>query len=161
MIKTDLEDQTDYTNRMKAVAEKLAVNPVAQAAESLAWHSPIPSHLDTQDLETVLAVDMEAVVSEGNFAALERILFAQALTLNSLFHAVVQKAGEKPEFLKNYLDLALRVQKQSRNTMEVLHRFKHPTGSGIVQNMNAQNIQVNTDTNKLLDRENDHGSDMD
>lgn len=157
------ETNEQYIDRMTATATKLAISPLAQAAESMACHHPFQSYLDLRAVETILNADMQAVVEARDFEALEKMLFAQTLTLNNLFHVAIQKAADKPEHFKPHIDLALRLQKQARSTAELLHRLKYPPAPLIRNTAEQMLVQtmVNHPANKLSDRENGYGSDLD
>jgi len=70
------------------------------------------------------------VVNRGDLSNAERILNAQALTLNAIFAELARRAavnmGEHLGAMETYMRLALKAQSQSRATFETLAAIKNP-----------------------------------
>ena len=84
----------------------------------------------------------------GDLAPLERMLSAQAQTLNVMFTELARRAGlnmgEHLQATELYLRLALKAQAQSRATVEALAEMKNPRAVAFVKQANiAQQQQVN------------------
>jgi hypothetical protein len=90
------------------------------------------------------AKDAEA----GNMGRLERMLSAQAQTLNIMFTELARRAalnmGERMPAAEMYLRMAFKAQAQSRATVEALAEMKNPRAVAFVKQANiAQQQQVN------------------
>ncbi|MFZ1621300.1 hypothetical protein [Dokdonella sp.] len=74
--------------------------------------------------------DQAALVKNGDLSHLESMLNAQAVSLNTLFAALANRAamnmGEHIDATEIYLKLALRAQTQCRATIEALAEIKNP-----------------------------------
>ena len=86
--------------------------------------------------------------ARGDLAPLERMLSAQAQTLNAMFCELSRRAalnmGENLSATETYLRLALKAQAQSRATVEALGELKNPRSVAFVRQANiAQQQQVN------------------
>lgn len=89
-----------------------------------------------------------AEASSGDLSALERLLSAQAQTLNALFTEFARRAalnmGEHLNATDTYTRLALKAQSQCRATIEALAEIKNPRAVAFVKQANiAQQQQVN------------------
>ena len=82
----------------------------------------------------------------GSTEKIESMLMNQAYTLECLFHKMTCKAM-KAEYIPNmqaYLDIAMKAQKQCRQTLSALVDIKHPRRATFVkQQNNAINQQIN------------------
>lgn len=89
--------------------------------------------------------DAGKAVNKGDLYALERMLTAQAVALDSIFCSMAHRAkmnvGHYPETVGKYMNLALRAQSQCRATVEALAEIKNP--QPYIQNNKAQYQQVN------------------
>jgi hypothetical protein len=69
-------------------------------------------------------------VNDGDTAGLERMLTAQAISLNTMFAEMAWRAslnmGNNLDAMETYMRLALRAQNQSRSTAETLATIKNP-----------------------------------
>jgi hypothetical protein len=69
-------------------------------------------------------------VNSGDTTALERMLTAQAISLNTMFAEMAWRAslnmGNNLDATETYMRLALRAQNQSRSTAETLATIKNP-----------------------------------
>ncbi len=80
----------------------------------------------------------------GDLSTLERMLAAQALTLNQMFCELARRAalnmGEHLDATEAYLRLALKAQHQSRATVETLAEIKNPRAAvAFVRQANISN----------------------
>ncbi|CUA99908.1 hypothetical protein [Thiomonas bhubaneswarensis] len=97
-----------------------------------------------------------ADASGGELGALERMLSAQAQTLNVMFTELARRAalnmGEHLDATETYLRLAFKAQAQSRATVEALAEIKNPRAVAFVKQANiAQQQQVNNGTPRVED----------
>lgn len=85
-----------------------------------------------------------AAVQSGDLGEADRMLVAQADTLDALFHQLVARssANSTAGFLQaseTYMRLALKAQSQARATWESLSKIKNPVGSTFVRQANIAN----------------------
>lgn len=84
-------------------------------------------------------------VNNGNIGELERMLTAQAVSLDTIFSSMALRAkmnlGQYPDAVNKYMNLALRAQSQCRATVETLAEIKNPRP--YIQNNKAHYQQVN------------------
>lgn len=122
--------------------------PLALIAESFSVGVAGGSEqLDVTAMHTRLAQTAQAA-SAGDLAALERMLSAQAQTLNAMFCELSRRAalnmGEHLDATDTYIRLALKAQGQCRATVETLGELKNPRSIAFVKQANiAQQQQVN------------------
>ena len=87
-------------------------------------------------------------VLAGSTKKIETMLMAQAHTLDCLFHKMTCRAMHA-EYIPNtqiYLDIAMKAQKQCRQTLSALVDIKHPRRATFIkQQNNAINQQINND----------------
>lgn len=85
----------------------------------------------------------------GSTEKIESMLMNQAYTLECLFHKMTCRAM-RAEYIPNmqtYLDMAMKAQKQCRQTLSALVDIKHPRRAMFVkQQNNAINQQINNGT---------------
>lgn len=78
--------------------------------------------------------------AKGEVSQVSRMLMAQAITLDSIFTRMVERAGanigQHSEAMKQYTNLALRAQANSRATLEALARIHQPREQ-IVKHVNV------------------------
>ena len=99
-------------------------------------------------------VETGGQASAGNLERMERMLSAQAQTLNIMFTELARRAavnmGERLDATETYLRLALKAQAQSRATVEALSEMKNPRSVAFIRQANvAQQQQVNNGTPAL------------
>lgn len=141
--------EEEHIERMKALTLDLTTDPMAQAAHALAELQTLPHYADVKAIERILCKDLEAL-KNNDFNGLVAVLNAQALVLNSMFLNQLQKAAQTnltPEQSKAFIDLALRMQKQSRTTVETIKNLKAPP---VPHALIQQNFSK---TNELLEDE--------
>ena len=154
---TDYFSEESILKRRQAMELDLLTSPMTQAQEIMAQFSQDLSCLDSSALKSILSIKAETLIGKKDSSDLQELLLAQTLSLNAVYQYLIQRIGvsksNKPEHEKLYLDLALRFQKQSLKTIEVISNLQNPrTPTFIQQNMNADNIQVNNSSNELSDR---------
>ena len=102
------------------------------------------------------APDMSAVIADligqakkakgGDLGRLERMLYAQAATLDTMFTSLARRAAAQdhlPQF-QAHMTLALKAQAQCRSTIEALAEIKNPKPVAFVKQANiAHQQQVN------------------
>lgn len=95
---------------------------------------------------TACVTEMRAVakrVDAGDFGDCEKILVAQAITLNAVFVELARRAannmGGHPEIMERYFRLAFKAQAQSRCTMEALAEIKNPRQVTFAKQVNNAN----------------------
>ncbi len=104
------------------------------------------SALDTNWIDLSHALQqLTKPLQEGDTSNVENTMLGQIAVLDAIFGRLCRIAftdtGSKP-FRPEYIDLAMRVQKNCRNTMETLKSFK--SKSVIIGQQNiAENIQIN------------------
>jgi hypothetical protein len=113
----------------RAVAGMVARGLVTNASTVIRFSEPEHNGLSLMDMARELRDQGEAV-NRGDLSALERMLTAQALSLNAIFGELARVAKcnlfKVPDVADRYLRLALRAQSQSRATVETLAAVKNP-----------------------------------
>ena len=123
------------------------VLPLAQIAEM--FSRGLGGENDTDMMATYeRMLEVGEAVNGGSLATAERLLFAQAATLNVLFAELTRRAalnmGQHLDATETYLRLALKAQAQSRATVQTLAEVKQPRAVAFVKQANiAQQQQVN------------------
>jgi len=148
-------DSKSIEQRRKAMELDLASNPMAQAQEIITQCSLSPDCIDGASLRELLSAKASRLIKGKDTSDLQELLLAQTLALNAVCQTMIQKANyahlPRPDHEKLYLDLALRFQKQSLRTMELIATLQTPKATTLIQqHMQADNIQVNHTTNELL-----------
>lgn len=106
-------------------------------SEGIATNASTAIRFIGHDHEGLSLTDMVAsikeqgqAVNQGNMAAAERMLSAQAVALNAMFAELARRAalnmGHHLDATDRYLRLALKAQSQSRATWETLAAIKNP-----------------------------------
>jgi hypothetical protein len=115
--------------RDRAMTDLLAQGLVSNASAAAQFHKSEYPDVSLTDLLASLKENGEAV-NRGDFAAAERMLTAQAVTLNAIFGDLARRAAMLVECnlhaTEIYLRLALKAQSQSRSTIETLAEIKNP-----------------------------------
>ena len=144
---------TDKPDPKKARAQRVSklyadgVLPLAQIAEM--FSRGLGGENDTDMMATYeRMLEVGEAVNGGSLATAERLLFAQAATLNVLFAELTRRAalnmGQHLDATETYLRLALKAQAQSRATVQTLAEVKQPRSVAFVRQANiAQQQQVN------------------
>ena len=113
----------------RAVAGMVGRGLVTNASTVIRFEQHEHGDLSLMDMARELRDQGEAV-NRGDLAALERLLTAQALSLNAIFGELARIAQcnlfKVPEVADRYLRLALKAQSQSRATVETLAAIKNP-----------------------------------
>ena len=131
-----------------AIAAALT-NPAVNSAGTI---QRLDAQLNVNALVSELTSQL-AAVNGGNMQRPEAMLFAQAETLEGLFHFLVRQAlgqDRLPQY-ETHMRLALKAQSQSRATLEALAEIKNPRSVAFVKQANiATNQQVNNGDNITL-----------
>lgn len=113
----------------RAVAGMVGRGLVTNASTVIRFEQHEHGDLSLMDMARELR-DQGQAVNRGDLAALERLLTAQALSLNAIFGELARIAQcnlfKVPEVADRYLRLALKAQSQSRATVETLAAIKNP-----------------------------------
>ena len=107
----------------------LVVEGIVGNAVAAVDYSKVLGDLSLNDMLASLRNAGE-IVSRGDMASLERVLVAQALSLNTIFAELSRRAavnmGRDSDATDRYLRLALKAQSQSRASIEALAVIKNP-----------------------------------
>lgn len=117
------------------------MTPAVNAAYTLAtWATPGQGDIDA--LIVALALQGRAL-RQGDLADAERMLMAQASTLDVVFNQLARRAAMSADHALNacdaYLRLALKAQNQCRATLETLSLVKNPRSVSFVRQANIAN----------------------
>ena len=117
--------KTDERLYADMVTRGIATN----ALTAVRYVNPEYGVVSLTDMVASLRDDGEAV-NRGDLSNAERVLNAQALTLNAMFAELARRAainmGEHLGAAETYMRLALKAQSQSRATFETLAAIKNP-----------------------------------
>ncbi len=121
----------------------LVVRGTARNASTILQFSECEySDLSLMDMARSLRVQGEAV-NAGDLSAAERLLNAQAASLNAIFNELARRAalnmGEYLHATETYMRLALKAQAQCRATIETLAEMKAPRAVAFVKQANIAN----------------------
>ncbi len=106
---------------------------------------------DIKHLLDRLRADVDAS-KRGESDMADRLLISQAVALDGVFNAMMQRAalnlGEYPDAVERYMRLGLKAQSQCRATLESLSRIKNPPNVAFVKQANIAHgpQQVNNGT---------------
>lgn len=143
-----------------------------QATSSVKAYAGAGDDLAVTDMLGELRKAGDEVVG-GNLARIERMLVYQAVTLDAVFHNLLQRAS-RAEYMKNlevYMRLAMKAQAQARSTSEALALLKNPqpyirqtniaagaqqvnNGSYAIPSSHTRGEDYRTVPNKLLEAQN-------
>lgn len=129
----------------KLEPHKVLLYPEAQSAIRMLDYGGFAGEVDV----SVLARHMAAVTTEvkaGNLGRMERMLAAQAFSLDTLFTHLSRQARVQVGLsqLQTFMGLALKAQAQCRATIEALAEIKNPKAATFVRQANiAHQQQVN------------------
>lgn len=140
----------------KTRTEMLAMVAVEGVAGNASLTNGFSSGIGMGGNDLTACVDeMRAIakrVEGGELRDCEKILVAQAVTLNAMFVELARRGannmGEYPAAMERYLRLALKARAQSRCTMETLAEMKNPRQVTFAKQANIANgpQQVNNGT---------------
>ena len=130
-------------------ADMLLLSASAQAAVATAEWGKYAGTADTSDLYRRIG-DRVHQVWDGDIQNAEAMLYAQAVTLQTMFTALslrAARAEQIPQF-QAAISMALRAQAQCRATIETLAEIKNPKQVSFVRQANIANgpQQVNNGT---------------
>lgn len=113
----------------KALTNMAAAGVAANAGTIVRFSQPEHGELSLTDMVESLREQGEAV-NGGDLTAMEKMLAAQAVALNSIFAELARRAavnmGEYLDATERYMRLALRAQGQCRAALETLAVMKNP-----------------------------------
>lgn len=85
-------------------------------------------------------------VKNGDLSELEAMLVSQSFLLNTVFNVFTQRAtnnfSEYPKAAQTYINIALKAQSQSRNTVEAINEIKNPKSVTITKQANIADQQI-------------------
>lgn len=131
-----VEQKTKTFLQSPELTNALAINEVADNTGG---------QVDLSDRVIYLQDSCKALQGDTPLQEVEKILMAQAHTLNELFCKFATNAG-KQKYVDNmdkYMKLALKMQSQCRATLETLANIKNPPVVFAKQANIAQNQQIN------------------
>lgn len=102
--------------------------------------------LDSQVLVDEVGSQLSNLSSNSNSDEIEKMLASQAKTLDAVFHQLLRRGhfSDNVDILGTCLELGLKAQKQSRQTLVALANLKRPQSTTFVKQQNvAVNQQVN------------------
>lgn len=151
---SDLSDNGKKTAFFVGDAEEAAAElSIAMLAKSINFVGADGEEAAGPELEgyTFALEQFSDAISQGNTRRLERLLYAQAEILNTLFTRSVSKLNHAQtlEGLRAHSEIAFKAQNQCRRTVAALTELKHPKKKPtfIKQQNNAVNQQVNNSEN--------------
>ena len=113
----------------RLIADMLAEGIVSNASTAIRFFGYDHDELSLTDMVASLKEQGQAV-NRGDLSAGERMLSAQAVTLNAMFAELARRAalnmGEHLDATDRYMRLALKAQSQCRATVETLAAIKNP-----------------------------------
>ena len=113
----------------RLVSDMLADGVAANATTAIRFSGYSHTDLSLTDMVASLKEQGQAV-NRGDLSVAERMLSAQAATLNAMFAELARRAalnmGENIDAMDRYMRLALKAQSQSRATVETLSAIKNP-----------------------------------
>lgn len=115
-----------------ATIARVAILPdLRHAAVTRKFANPMVGDTESEWTDTVTALAEETTaVANGDLRRLSKVLMAQALTLDTVFTQLTDRAannmGRHIDATDRYLRLALRAQANSRATMEAIMRLHQP-----------------------------------
>lgn len=134
-------------SRDRLISELAASGLASNAKTMVNFSADTYGEMSLTDSIDVLK-DAGKTVNAGDLAAMERLLTAQVIALDSIFCSMANRAkmnvGHYPETVSKYMNLALRAQSQCRSTVEALAEIKNPRPLAFIKQQNVgENVQVN------------------
>ncbi len=117
---------------------RAAINPSLQASITIQKYDQTFGDLDIDSLSEHLNKQINDVHG-GSLKSAETLLVSQAVTLDALFHNLSRRAINETlaiEGFERLLRLGLKVQSQSRATLETLGKIKNPQPIAFVRQAN-------------------------
>lgn len=131
--------------KRKLASHEIMLAPEMQAAARMESWGKWAGQPDVSETAIALIEDAKKV-NTGDLGTLERMLYAQAVSLDTMFTSLARRAhGQEflPQF-QAFTNLALRAQSQCRSTIEALAEIKNPKPVAFVKQANiAHQQQVN------------------
>lgn len=127
---------------------ELVLSPTIQSAVGIKAWGKFGGEANLGDLLDGLQTRVEKVL-DGDIRSVESMLYGQAMTLQTIFTNLAQRAalnaGEYLNATDTYLRLALKAQAQCRATLETLAEIKNPRSVAFVKqaNISGGHQQIN------------------
>ena len=127
--------------------DRLMTDIAVQGLAGNAWNSvtfsqPTLGELSLTDMVGSLR-EGGGAINRGDLAAAERMLFAQAVSLNAISAELARRAslniGSHLQAMESYMRLSLKAQAQCRVTVEALAEMKNPRPVAFVKQANISN----------------------
>ena len=140
--------QTTTPGKRTLEPHELVLSPTIQSAVGIKAWGKFGGEANLGDLLDGLQTRVEKVL-EGDIRSVESMLYGQAMTLQTIFTNLAQRAalnaGEYLNATDTYLRLALKAQAQCRTTLETLAEIKNPRSVAFVKqaNISGGHQQVN------------------
>ena len=135
----NLKTPVNGPQRDRVMCDLVSQGVLANAFNAMAFAKASVGELSLTDMVESLQASGEAI-NRNDLAAAERMLYAQAVTLNAIFTDMARRAasnmGEYLDATDRYMRLGLRAQAQCRTTVETLHEMKNPHPVAFVQQAN-------------------------
>ena len=114
----------------------------ANAWNAVTFNRSTLGELSLTDMVSSMRESGDAI-NRGDLAAAERMLFAQAISLNAISAELARRAflnmGEHLPAMESYMRLSLKAQAQCRATVEALAEIKNPRPVAFVKQANISN----------------------
>lgn len=146
----EIEEQKLHVQKAKICSDSL-INA------ALTVHSVNNNKADIETLCKNFSFQVDKIIS-GDVRRIETMFATQAQTLDALFHTMLQRASNTNSMAQSQFctEVALKAQKQCRQTLSALIETKHPSPATFIrQQNNAINQQVNNSLEtKNLEKQN-------
>ena len=147
----------DELKRSQLLAE-VAMSSAVNASFTIVKFSPHGDETSLQVSVDTLRKRVRKTLADDKLADGQKVLAAQAHTLDTIFNAMAQKAaanaGEYVGACEKYLKLALRAQSQCRATLETIADIKHPRTATFVNQTNVANGPQQVNNSRTGENEN-------
>ena len=134
-----LKTPVNGSNRDRIMCDLVSQGIATNAFNAMTFARANVGALSLTDMVESLQAGGQAV-NRNDLAAPERMLYAQAVTLNAIFTEMARRAalnmGECLDATDRYMRLGLKAQAQCRTTIEALHEMKNPRPVAFVQQAN-------------------------
>lgn len=148
-------------NTLAEKGANMAIDPCIKAAITTHLFTKNLSEIDTDFLRNAMRDLIESICTD-DLSCIERILVAQALTLDSIFHRLVgqsqENIGHYPNAVDTYMRLGLKAQAQCRTTIESLVALKRPRQ--FINQTNVANLMQVNNSHERLEANNGEGMDF-
>ena len=119
----------DGKSHARLVADMVTRGEALNAITAMRYVKPELGQVDLSEMAASLRAGGDAV-SGGDLGSAEKLLHAQAVSLNAIFSELARRShlnmGEFMDASERYMRLALKAQSQCRATLETLAAIKNP-----------------------------------